>query len=435
MQGLVVELRGSNGRAAAGEVVRVEQLPYDSAAYPAAVLVAPAAGAWYGPFVAETTDAQGRITALLELGQLAGAARLAVTAPRFGIQDTVYFTVLPGAATQVIAGPLDTAVYVGQGFQARGYVADANGNRRADAITVQALDTGLTVSGQQVTGAVIGRSSVRVKAATASIAATIAVSVVPQGTIAAVAGWFSPWPQGTIVTMGLDGSNVAVVPQSAAENNWLQWTPGGTGILHYRPMFSGHINTIALNGTLTRLVSASAGFAEDNWARIAAGGSWVYFRAARGFPGTGYIWRARPDGSALDSVPVGSGTQPSPSPDGDRVAYVAEDGHIHVYDYGLGADTDLGIPGHAPHWSPDGASIAYTSGAQGTITLISPAGTNARTLTLAGTFDWAFDWSPDSQWLVGFDSNRASLLLIDVQTERVLPLAFTAYLFNPTWRP
>jgi len=117
------------------------------------------------------------------------------------------------------------------------------------------------------------------------------------------------------------------------------------------------------------------------------------------------------------------------------VAYVAEDLHIHVYDYGLGADADLGITGYAPHWSPDSAWIAYTSGAQGTISLVSPAGTNARTLAITGTFDWAFDWAPDSQWIVAFDFDRGLLVLIHAQTERVLPLAFTRYLFGPTWRP
>ncbi len=429
LQALVVRLRGTDGRPVAGEVVRFETLQPDSAA-PGAVLVSATGASAYGPLLADTTNASGEASALLVYGWTAGTARLGVSSPRFGIQDTVTFTVLPGAATMVVAAPADTAVYVGHGFALRGYVADVYGNPRTDPLTFTALDAGITVAGTQVTGAFIGRSAVRASAA-GNLTATLDVSVVPQGTIAAVSGWTSPYPESTIVMFGLDGSGAAAVPQSAAQNNYLQWSPAGTSILHYRPMFAGHTYTLTLGGVLTRLVPAGAGFAEDNWARVAANGSWVYFRGARGYPGTGYIWRIHPDGSGLDSVPVDIGTQPSPSPDGSRVAYAAGDGRIHVYTYGLG-DADLGIPGWAPHWSPDGAWIAFISGAQGEITIVAPDGSGGRSLAAAGTFDWCFDWSPDSRWLV---VAMGGISLVDVQTAARLPLAFTGGLHCPTWRP
>ena len=433
-QALIIQLRDSSGRIVAGETVRLQSVPGDSLC-PSSVWVAGLASTSFGPLLAESTDASGEVAVLLQLDAVAGRGRIAVSAPRFGYQDTVSFTTLPAAPTQVVVGPRDTALYVGHTFSVRGYVADAYGNRRSDPVTYQSLDTGTTVSPSgQATGAFIGRSSMQVKATASSIAGTVHVSVVPQGTIAAVAGSFVAYPTNAVVAVNLDGSGVAVIPQSAGDNNYLQWSPGGSSLLLFRPASGGHLYTISLSGTTTQLVQGAA-FAEDNWARYAAGGTYVYFRGARSFAGPGYIWRIRPNGTGLDSVPVGAGTQPAPSPDGTRVAYVASNGGLHVYDYGAHTDLDLGIGGWAPHWSPDGVWIAFAAGMDGAISVVKPDGTGQRLLTPSGYYDWSFDWSPDSQWVVAFDPRRGVIDLVQVPTGLALPLPFTEGLWQPTWKP
>lgn len=434
-QALVIQVLDPDGQVAVGEIVRFEYVPGDSA-HPAPLALAALTSAEYGLFVADPTDAGGQASVLVQLGEVAGTGRVAVSVPRFAYEDTVAFTILPGRAAGVVVGPPDTALYVGHGYPLRGYVTDVHGNRRGDPVTYQALDASTSVGANgQVTGVAVGRSTILVRAAASSVVDTANVSVVPAGTLGAVASYAAAYPATTIVTMQLDGSGGAVVPQSAGENNYLSWSSGGASLLFFRPGFGGHTYTITPSGTMTQLVQGAA-FEEDNWARPAAGGSWVYFRATRSmYAGFGFIWRIHPDGTGPDSVPVGVGTQPSPSPDGARVAYAGGDEHLHVYDYGTHTDRDFGWTGWAPHWSPDGQWIAYMTDQWGPIWVVKPDGSGARALTSGGYYDWSFDWSPDSKWVVVLDQGRGILSLIQVQTGLTLPLPFSTGLLQPTLKP
>lgn len=434
-QALVVQVMDPDGKPAAGEIVRFESVPGDSA-HPASLSVAALTSVDYSLFVAGPTDGGGQASVLVQMGAYAGTARVAVSVPRFAYEDTVAFTILPGRAALVVVGPADTALYVGHGFPLRGYVTDVHGNRRGDPVTYQGLDASTSVGATgQVTGVAVGRSAIVVRAAASSVVDTANVSVVPAGTLAAVASYAATYPVNAIVTRQLDGSGGAVVPQSAGENNYLSWSSGGASLLFFRPSFGGHTYTITLSGTLTQLVQGAA-FEEDNWARPAAGGSWVYFRASRSmYSGTGFIWRIHPDGTGLDSVPVGVGTLPGPSPDGTRVAYTGGDQHLHLYDYGTSTDRDFGWTGWAPHWSPDGVWIAYMADQGGPISVVKPDGSGQRVVTSGGYYDWSFDWSPDSKWVVALDAWRGGLSLIQVQTGLLLPLPFTAGLVQPTLKP
>ncbi len=434
-QALVVEVRGSDGQPAVAELVRFASLGTDSAPNASSVLVGAMSAANYGMLVAESTDAQGEAAAVLRLGGTAGRGHVSVSVPRFGYLDTVSFTILPGKAAGLAVAPRDTAVYVGHSYSLRAYVTDAHGNRRTDSVAYAALDSGVAAAPNGlIAGVALGRSSVLVSAVGSQVVDTVQESVVPQGVMAAVvwSGGFSSLPADAVVTMNLDGSGLAVIPQSL-QDNYLQWSPAGTGLLLFTTSggSGGHIYTMSLSGSLTRLIPA--GFAEENWGRYAAGGSYIYFRGARSYPGDGYIWRVHPDGSGLDSVPVGSGTQPAPSPDGTRVAWVDGAGTLHIYDYGATRDTSLGVAGWAPHWSPDGAWVAFDQGQGGPISVMKPDGSALRILAGGRSFYWAFDWSPDSRWLIA--ASGGLLNLIDVQTGLVLPLPFTAYLLEPAWRP
>src|SRR5205823_11128300 len=146
-QALVVEVRGENGLPAVGTVVRFQPLPIDSAnPYSLGVYVAPLTSPNFFPFVADSADGRGRASVLIELGSRAGAARLVVSAPEFGLQDTARFTVLPGRAAHVMVQPRDTALYVGRAFQSRAVVTDQFGNPRPDPVTYGAIGSGLTIT-------------------------------------------------------------------------------------------------------------------------------------------------------------------------------------------------------------------------------------------------------------------------------------------------
>jgi hypothetical protein len=117
------------------------------------------------------------------------------------------------------------------------------------------------------------------------------------------------------------------------------------------------------------------------------------------------IYSALPDGSGLMRLTnrAGFDSEPMPSPDGTRIAFV-RDGDIAVMNADGSGVVDLGAPGEFPAWSPDGSRIAYieTSG------LV--MGDAIRVMRADGTHDfaiadfapgsvYAFDWSPDGSTL------------------------------------
>ncbi len=426
-QALVLQIADSSGVPAGQEVVRFESVPVDSQPYVASVLVGALTSPSYSTFASGTTNDSGEAAILIQLGPYAGSGRVVVSVPRFGYEDTVTFAILPGAAVR-LAGLADTALYAGRTGQLHAYVADRNGNRRPDAVTYQSLNTSVaTVTNSGAATAVsLGRATVQVQGGTPSLADSTHVNVVPTGTVAAVVGAFHGLPAGTVITMNLDGSGVTPVPQTAGtDNQYLSWTPDGTTLLGHRGY---HVFAMDLAGNARFVVPASVGFAEDVWPRYTAtGGGWVYFA---GVYGNVALYRIRLNGTGLDSVPVGFGTQPYPSPDGTRVAW--SDGTLHVFNYATRTDTALGVPGYAPHWSPDGTLIAYATGDPGVISVMKPDGSARRVLSGSAYYGWAFDWSPDSQWLVVYGS---SLALIQVQTGLVLPLGYAAGLGQPAWKP
>ncbi len=426
VQALVLKVADPMGTPAAGEVVRFLSVPVDTQPGTPSVLVNALTSLAYSTFAAESTNDSGEVAILIQLGPVAGSGRVVVTVPRFGYEDTVSFAILPGASVR-LAGLLDTALYVGHSGPLHAFVADQYGNRRPDAVTFQSLNSSVaSVTGAGVVTAVsLGRATVLVQGPTPNLKDSTHVNVVPAGTIAAVVGAFHHLPGGTVITMNLDGSGVTPVPQSAADNQYLSWTPDGTTLLGHRGY---HVFAMDLTGAVRFIVPAAQSFAEDVWPRYTTtGGGWVYFA---GVKSSVALYRIRFDGTGLDSVPVGYGTQPYPSPDGSRVAW--SDGTLHVYSYTTATDVALGIPGYAPHWSPDGTLIAYATGDPGSISIMKPDGTGQRVLAGGAVFGWAFDWSPDSQWLLVYGS---SLALIQVQTGLVLPLGYATGLGQPAWKP
>lgn len=117
------------------------------------------------------------------------------------------------------------------------------------------------------------------------------------------------------------------------------------------------------------------------------------------------IYVVDPDGSGLDKLIDGAAGYSAWSPDGGRIAFVAElttsasggtarDTAILVMNADGSDSTVISNDRHAedPTWSPDGMQIAYESG--GEIWVMDPDGSNARELTQQTHFGDP-DWSPD----------------------------------------
>src|SRR5688572_4484484 len=92
---LVVEVRDAAGALAPqGTVVRFTGVP--TATFGVEMLVQSLTSTIFSSFVAAETDAAGRAGVLVQFGAIVGPARIAVSAPTIGVEDTARFTVLPG---------------------------------------------------------------------------------------------------------------------------------------------------------------------------------------------------------------------------------------------------------------------------------------------------------------------------------------------------
>ena len=391
------------------------------------------------------TDASGDASVWVEAKQYAETGKVVVVAPS-GQSVDLYYKVLPGAPALVRADPVDTALYVGGTETLRPFVTDAYGNRLgvSPSYQYQSLNGAVSITGAgQATGVAIGRGSVSVSAM--GFTDTLWTSVVPHGRIAAIQG---PGLTGYIVVMNLDGSSFDTIPNSAIPGT-IDWSPSGDTIamdFYYPP----RLVTTDLAGHTTLVLGASSILLNEYFPRYTHDGSFIYFAAIDSLTRCYGVWRVHPSGAALEHVVADSTdcpqflyTPPGPgfyfasslSPDNTRLVYVGTT--LRVRTLPTGADSNLGVVGAIPQWSPTGEWIAYDS--LGTLMLIHPDGTGQIALLIR--YD-GFDlpgvaWSPDGQWLLyrGYDSARrwGGLFLVQITTGLRLPLPFAVGLAWPTW--
>lgn len=396
----------------------------------------------------DTTDENGLAQVSIVLGTYAGEDTVIVRAPALESEAVARYTVLPGATVGVAVVPADTAVYVDRGFRLRGSTVDRWGNPRGEPVSYTASGE-VALSGDSLTGRAIGRA--KVTASAGSWTGVGWVSVVPRGTVVAVRPRVSGPDTAQLVLFNLDGSGFRSIDLPYWANPQLDWAPS-SGVLVMEdggtfPGSSGHLVLADSTGPQRRLIESSAGFVAEFDAQYSVDGSWIYFAGAQ--PGRrAEIWRVRPDGSGAERVgPEGDSYygdfQPSPSPDGTRVAYARTPsccyelliGVLHVATGtvdSLHRSNGTPIAGIHPRWSPTADVIAYNNAGQ--IWLMQPDGSNERTGSPPGHSYGLFDWSPDGRWLIA-ESDAGLLFIIEPATGLALPLAFTRFLAHPAWRP
>ena len=457
-QPLVVRVHGPDGEPLAGATLQARGLPHDTLPSRVSMVVAPAFtdnDAAYATVVSTTSDANGYAQFAVRLGAIAGngAIEVRATSPEASAlaRDTARFTISPGRPARLVVAPRDTTLMIGGVAQSRVRVADQQGNAvpNPPTISYEAASAQATVNATgAVTGAAFGRVWVRVRAI--GILDSLAVTVVPLGTIAAQN--FAGPPQGRVIAMNLDGSDVRTFIPSQGQffggDQIPDWDPTGTRIVIDAGPDGQRLYTYTVGGAPQRVMTVANGLTEEFRPQYSSDG-WIYFVGRAGGIG---IYRVRPDGTGLARVsnadPPGQETHPSPSPDGTRVVVISDNltgcptctfgvFSLRILDVATNVSTPINVGGLWPRWSPTGDLIAFLN-RNNALAVVRPDGTGLRVISPAGHhYTGPIDWSPDGRWIVAHrsTSGASGLELTEVETLMTLPLPFTAQLYNPAWRP
>jgi len=154
-------------------------------------------------------------------------------------------------------------------------------------------------------------------------------------------------------------------------------------------------------------------------------------------------WRVRVDGSGAERLlpdPEDFQTtawDPDGASDGARIV-LAYAGMIAFYDLATRTVRSLGIPGEFPRISPSGDAIVYSnieSGLVSPLYIVRSDGTGARQLTPGRRYARfaGYTWSSDGEWIV--IRGQAGLELIRAATGEVMPLPWSARMWEPAFHP
>ena len=437
--------------------LNADTLPY----YRPTALISSSGVSYEGTPLTQYTDARGRATMRVQLGQFAGAGGLVVAVPSAGFVDTLTFAVRPGVAVRYAVTPTDSAVYVGRTYALRVTAFDRYGNGRdtnPDLATYANSASGVGVSPTGiVTGLALGRA--QFFARVAGREDTIQVSVMPVGTIVVSARRAMVGDSIGIAVVNLDASGyrrIAVESQPrqyGAEDPpghemWPRWDPQGQRVVYWDPPLTGpgghpeRLEILGATGAAQPVFPDSVvGAAQPSFS---PDGQWLYFTMPPAFQ---RVWRVHPDGTGAEEVfdttvePLPMST-PTVSPDRKWLAYCVGSNvglRLRVRSLTTGALTPLDVDGTTPRWSPAGDMLAYVqtylfSGYFGPLWVVRPDGTGARQLVSNESYSAGLDWTRDGRFVIATGSTTG-IEVIDVATGSRTPLPFSYHLSQPSTRP
>jgi Tol biopolymer transport system component len=267
----------------------------------------------------------------------------------------------------------------------------------------------------------------------------------PVPTTAAPSGRIAFSEEDDVWVVGADGSGLTRLTSEEGPEFDPAWSPDGRRIA-YRDSRRGINNDDEIylmdadGANPTNLTKHPANDWSPAWS---PDGNRIAFASDRdgGFP---RLYLINPDGSGLVALTEGWGEYPSWSSDGRRIAYSCYQGGGSAtsrpdYDVcaidaaGSGEANLTGTPAYDgyPAWSPDGATIAFTSERDscpdGKVTeseeacedgsavyLMAPDGSDVRRLTEPAVGSVEFPaWSPDGRFLVGGRKGVVTIVALD----------------------
>ena len=448
---LVLSVRGADGTPAAR--VPVTLTPPRDSLRPSERTVAvcgrgePCAGL-PGQMHSGVTDAAGTLRVTLFPGTVAGRHRIEIAAPSTGFTNAVEFLLNAGAPTRLVvllAGR--QAVELGSTVRL-GAVVDRLLNPRHERVDVTTFGDGSVLAYDSTSGtargAGLGNQPVTVRAGTLSITANVAV--VPKGRLVVSTPNAELWALNTDGTLlrriaSVTGPDNDVTPVLSATASTILYSSNMDEV-KYTEFVLASIDT---NGGSRRVLRKEFGFNQPLAARAMPDGSLLVLGSSENpYFGDWPILRIAPDNAItrLGTIADGGGSNSvmaDISPDGARIAYcsgaVGRLPTINVYEIATGATRVATTACSSPRWSPDGQRIAFLDdsaqpGFAGRLAVVNADGTGRRFVG-AERVGPGLSWSPDGQYMVSHNAVTGTVYFTRVSDGKTAE----AYYAKPDFTP
>lgn len=313
------------------------------------------------PELSLITGPAGRTSVSMIMGTVPGEAAIEVLASTVSFVDTLRVTILPGAATDIVMIPSDTAVFEDGSFPYSVGTVDRHGNPRStDQVDLQSASARIEVDVDASTVAGLTPGPASVEWSSGAVTREFDVVVVPRGALAMSQGFnYVDRPRETaVMAMNLDGSRFVEVFRRL-DNGGVPSLPAwsGDGRLAYVDYTGLYVDD--LTGSPVEIAQDATTRSLLSWT---ADGQWVYYTKGRS------TWRAATDGSGTELVVSAPGRV---SPDGRMVAVNRGD-ELWLHEIETGLEILLLADAGQPAWSSDstliwaavdgGSSIVETDG-------------------------------------------------------------------------
>jgi hypothetical protein len=458
-QSLVVEVRRADGVLASGVVVNFEPQPVSDPSYfnePSMgvcnVSVLDCSG-FFGLPATDTTDANGRASATVLMGRVAGRGVVRLSVPELGFTDSATFTIAPGAPAALITIGADPELDIGGKATLSGLVLDRYSNPRAEKATLSA-GPGSAITLDAATGTVTGRDmgTQWVFMRYMSLLDSARVRVVPPGRLLV----WSPDEQ-TVRLVNINGSDERTIVSNVSSTfgafPQFDRTRQRITVHTATDPYMGLSNELIIVDT-TGASRRNIGFSAIMATRYLTDGAVLAVATRDGDPShPGFsLWSVATDNTItfLVALPELESTYGGAdiSHDGTRVAYVTKyglPGELRVLQVLSGSTTVLDSQAGMPRWSAQDDRLAYLTPANAfasyvsIVTVINANGSGRRVLANA-EFSPGVSWSPDGIYVIGRRSEDHALRVIRVSDETAVSLSFPPEsdcchdYWQPDWR-